>query len=176
MRKKLLFLETISPKKTKLFIPIVATILIIFIVLVARNTIEGVTHKNEELQVRILFYKAQIERLFEHYNHTIHDPTFAEITLFLERDDTDKTEYSEKNWNCINFSISLIANATLQGIRCGFVILDFDQIPHAVVAFDTDRGMIYIDPQADTVVHFEIGKTYPVYGKLERMTVIWAGQ
>jgi len=64
----------------------------------------------------------------------------------------------------------------LQGIRCGFVILDFDQIPHAVVAFDTDRGMIYIDPQADAVVHFEIGKTYPVYGKLERMTVIWVGE
>lgn len=163
------------PEKTNLFIPVVATILIIFIVLIARSTIEDVTHKNEELQVQILFYKAQIEQLFEHYNHTIHDPTFAEMILFLEHDSTDKTEYSEKNWNCINFSISLIANATLQGIRCGFVILDFDQIPHAVVAFDTDRGMVYIDPQGDTVVYFEIGKTYPDYGRLKRMTVIWAG-
>lgn len=161
-------------QKTKLFIPVVATILIIFIVIIAQNTIEDLVHKNEDLQVQVLVYNAQIEQLLEHYNHTLHDPTFAEMILFLERDDTDKTEYSEE-WNCINFSISLIANATLQGIRCGFVILDFDQIPHAVVAFDTDRGMIHIDPQGDTVVYFEIGKTYPDYGRLKRMTVIWAG-
>lgn len=175
--KKLLFLDiirTIPPqKKTKFSIPIVAILLIIFIVLIARNTIEDITHKNEELQIQVLCYKAQIEQLFEHYNHTIHDPTLNEMTLFLECDDTDKTEYSEKNWNCINFSISLIANATLQGLRCGFVILDFDQISHAVVAFHTDRGMIYIDPQCDIAVHFEIGKTYPNYGKLKTINVIW---
>lgn len=158
--------------KTKLFIPIVATILIIFIVIIAQNTIDGLVHKNKDLQVQVLIYNAQIEQLFKHYNHTIHDPTYAEMTLFLERDDTNKTEYAEE-WNCINFSISLIANATLQGIRCGFVTLDFDQILHAVVAFDTDRGMIYIDPQDDTVVYFEIGKTHPEYGKLKTMNVIW---
>lgn len=164
------------PEKTKYFAPVAAIILIIIIVLISRSTIENIIYENKELQVQMLFYEAQIEQLFEHYNHTLHNPTYSEMVLFIKQDQTDKKEYYSEKWNCINFSVTLIANATVQGIRCGFVMLDFDKIPHAVVVFETvEKEMIYIDPQGDAVVQFKIGETYPEYGKLRRMTVIWTG-
>jgi hypothetical protein len=64
-------------------------------------------------------------------------------------------------------------NAEAEGLRCAFVLLCYDVGQHAVVAFQTtDRGLVYIEPQTDAVIHPEVGDTYE--GKeIKEILIAW---
>ncbi|OPY29017.1 MAG: AN1-like Zinc finger [Methanocella sp. PtaU1.Bin125] len=97
------------------------------------------------------------------------DPTYEQLMTFLEADDTIAIEYSYPNFTCADFARTLHDNAEADGIRCGFVAVDFydttvdysiydngagnftppvrrAEAGHGVNVFNTtDRGTVYID-------------------------------
>lgn len=93
-----------------------------------------------------------------YYNLT--DPSFTELMDFLADDKTDEIPYSRPDFMCHHFSLTLRENANKQGLRCAWV--EVGSVPaeggmglnyaHAITAFNTtDRGIIYIDPQDDSI-------------------------
>jgi len=85
--------------------------------------------------------------LSEKYNETnVHDPTYAELTAFLANDMTEHHTYTDPTYVCMNFAADLKANATGAGIRCGFIVMNFITVGHAINVFNTtDQGLIFID-------------------------------
>ena len=92
--------------------------------------------------------------------YKLHDPTYSEVLNFIRKDKTDRNEYTA-DYTCAYFSMDVSNNAEKQGIRCAYVEVNYADISHAIVAFNTiDKGLIYFEPQHDVQVHLEIGKRY----------------
>jgi hypothetical protein len=102
------------------------------------------------------------EGLMTGHGYTIKDPSYSDMLRFLEDDDTDKAEYIEDKYECIEFTTDLCNRAEEKGIRCAYVSVRFpDGRGHAIVAFNTiDKGLIYIEPQYDDLVNIVIGKPF----------------
>lgn len=91
----------------------------------------------------------------------IRNPTFKELKDFIIKDPTSRNVFVYNKYECRHFATDVNNNAEAVGIRCAFVLLCFHYGQHAVVAFDTtDRGLVYIEPQTDVVIHPEVGGTY----------------
>lgn len=122
-------------------------------------------------------HSKQLSRILEKYNHTLNDTSRMNVLAFMVfQDDTDKHEYIPGVYVCRHFVYDFIANATAAGLRCGYVIVKFeDGNNHAVVAFNTTRyGIVFADIQYDTFVDVEIGTKY--YDEGARVTgyeIIW---
>jgi hypothetical protein len=101
--------------------------------------------------------------------YTIRDPTYGEVTQFLQDDKTDQIEYDPDNFTCINFASRLKTNAFNEGFRCFYVNLKYYyNTGHAIVAFNTtDSGFIFIEPQLDEEVIVERGKSYSALNEFE---------
>lgn len=77
--------------------------------------------------------------------------TWAELVDFILNDHTNWNVYSTL-YNCVNFSMDLVANAKRQSIEAWMVAVIFADQPagHVFVAFPTtDSGVIWIEPQSD---------------------------
>jgi len=89
------------------------------------------------------------------------NPTFEEVRDFILRDPTSRNEFVLNQYECRHFATDVNNNAEVEGLRAAFVLLGFERGQHAVVAFDTtDRGLVYIEPQTDAVIHPEVGGKY----------------
>ncbi|MEM2342260.1 MAG: hypothetical protein QXI48_08065 [Candidatus Bathyarchaeia archaeon] len=113
---------------------------------------------------------------------TIRDPTYNEAMNFVKIDQTDKNEYVEGVYTCINFAADFKMNAFNAGYRCGLVYIEFIQGAHALVCFNTtDGGLIFIEPQTDDMMRVEIGIRYwndngytcPWNDTIIRYIIIW---
>jgi hypothetical protein len=81
-----------------------------------------------------------------------HPVTWMELVSFISDDHTNWNEYNVNKYNCLDFSIDLVENATKQNIKAWIVSVMFygEEVGHSFVAFDTtDRGIVFIEPQAD---------------------------
>ena len=78
-------------------------------------------------------------------NTAAQDPTWDELMLFLEQDDTDSKLYGFML--CGGFAELVHNNAEIAGIASAFATVNFEEgIGHAINAFNTtDRGLVYID-------------------------------
>lgn len=91
----------------------------------------------------------------------LHNPIYTELLDFLRHDKTDSHRYIKGKYECCDFAADVNNNAELEGIRAAFVLIDFPEGGHAIVAFETtDRGLIFIEPQADRAAKPVIGKHY----------------
>lgn len=73
---------------------------------------------------------------------------FETLKAFLLSDETDRGWYIPGIQMCEYFAETLHNNVEQHGIRCGIVIVQFEDgsAPHALNAFETtDRGLVYID-------------------------------
>jgi len=88
------------------------------------------------------------------FDYEVHNPTYSEAQESIRQDTTDLKEYVSEQYVCRHFARDFICNAGKQGIRAGFVRLDFvEGVPHAIVCFNTtDRGLIFVSPQTDEEV------------------------
>jgi hypothetical protein len=104
---------------------------------------------------------------------TLKTPTFQELRDFILRDPTNRNKFVPNQYECRNFATEVNNNAEAEGLRCAFVLLCYDVGQHAVVAFQTtDRGLVYIEPQTDAVIHPEVGDTYE--GKeIKEILIAW---
>lgn len=99
-------------------------------------------------------------------NMIAHNPTWDELMIFLEQDDTDSRLYGPLL--CGGFAELVHNNAEKAGISAAFVAIDFEEgVGHALNAFNTiDRGLVYIDctgeipqPVYPTFLYVVIGDT-----------------
>jgi len=89
------------------------------------------------------------------------NPTFQEVKDFILEDTTSRNKFVLNQYECRHFATEVNNNAEAEGLRCAFVLLCFEKGQHGVVAFDTtDRGLVYIEPQTDAVIHPELGGKY----------------
>ena len=91
-----------------------------------------------------------------------HTPTVREIKEFLKEDDTDKHEWSEE-YDCTEFSNEIVRKLKERGIFSCVAEINYDEFAHNIVAVETTEGLIYIEPQDDTIIReseLKIGKDY----------------
>ena len=127
----------------------------------------------------------------------LNNPTWEQLVSFLERDDTDRHPYVYPAFVCEDFANMLQDHATKAGIRCAVVHVQLSGYPdwfgygipsntgHACNAFQTDRGLVYIDDTgqpsgqlppmgADKTVDIQVGRDYIPYGLFPSMG--WSSQ
>ena len=137
------------------------------------STAEQLSHTNAQLEVanirldevesELADLQVAYEGLMTGHGYTINDPTYKEMLRFLRRDDTDKQEYREGEYECRHFALDMCNNAEEEGIRCAYVLVEYPgDVGHAIVAFNTiDEGLIYIEPQFDELLEgVEIGERF----------------
>jgi hypothetical protein len=74
------------------------------------------------------------------------------VEYFLARDTTSLNEYNKYSYVCSDFAEDLVKNAESAGFKAeSIVILFTHEIGHVIVAFYTDEGIIYVEPQTDTI-------------------------
>ena len=76
------------------------------------------------------------------------NPTWQQLLLFLENDDTDQEAYVYGLRVCAHFAEELHNNAEKAGFRAAWVAIQFSENieGHALNAFETaDRGLVYVD-------------------------------
>jgi hypothetical protein len=73
-----------------------------------------------------------------------------------------KGNYDIDRNSCFKFSKDVQDDATKCGIRCGVVIIRFHKCPtgHAIVAFETDYGLKFFEPQTANEEDLVIGRRY----------------
>jgi hypothetical protein len=113
------------------------------------------------IQGELSTVKVQLAGITNGYGFVLNDPTYAMMKSFLASDLTNTHPFDVNNYNCSNFSADTIANAAKQHIRCALVYILFHNSAHFIVAFNTlDKGLVYIEPQADAEVNLIVGRHY----------------
>ena len=80
-----------------------------------------------------------------------HNPTYKEMVDFINSDTTESNAYTT-DYKCYNFSMDVINNAKRKGLEAGYVTIIGKPENHAIVVFrTTDKGMYYLEPQADLI-------------------------
>ena len=95
-------------------------------------------------------------------NPDAHNPTWAELKAFLEKDTTDRRAYVTGQYTCGDFAETLHNNAEAAGIKAGIVAIELKSpnmagaiVNHSLNAFETtDRGIMYIDETSSTVGYY----------------------
>jgi len=84
----------------------------------------------------------------------IHTPTISEIIKLLKEDKTDELEYKD-GFDCTEFTNTLINHFYKNGIVACFTELEYkDGISgHAIVAVNTNKRIVYIEPQSDRMFY-----------------------
>lgn len=92
---------------------------------------------------------------------TIRNPTYQEMENFIAADKTNQNTYIYPTYVCWNFAGDVTNNAFTAGFRCGFVYVSFPDSAHAIVCFTTiDQGLVFIEPQDDSIMSLIIGEHY----------------
>jgi len=81
----------------------------------------------------------------------VSNPMLLSVKMFLA-DAIHKVNkpYDWDEHNCAHFAKEIQDTATERGIRCGYVVIFFKntEIGHAIVAFETDYGLKFFEPQS----------------------------
>jgi len=91
------------------------------------------------------------------------NPTWQQLMPFLLADPADDRTWTEGIFVSGDFAEMLHNNAEAAGIRAALVGVFFEgeTIGHGLNAFKTtDRGLVYVEPQSDTIAYVTKGKEY----------------
>jgi uncharacterized protein YxeA len=95
------------------------------------------------------------------YGYTIKDQNYDQALAFIKEDKTDENKYAEPTDVCAHFARDVCNNAEKKGIRCAFVEIHHPDSAHSIVAFNTiDKGLVYFEPQTDTIARPVIGMRF----------------
>jgi len=93
----------------------------------------------------------------------VRDPLLLGVKMFLaDIPHIIKGYYDLDRNNCFKFSKDVQDAATKYGIRCGLVIISFHRslTGHAIVAFETDYGLKFFEPQSANEEDVIVGRRY----------------
>ena len=89
------------------------------------------------------------------------NPLLLTAKMFLSEVRSWRENYQYLHYVCTHFAKVLFDAATVRGIRCGFVTVSFqNKEAHAIIAFETDYGLTYFEPQTGDQEHLEVGRPY----------------
>ncbi|MFC1900361.1 hypothetical protein ACFLYN_02090 [Chloroflexota bacterium] len=96
------------------------------------------------------------------HREDLSNPLLLSVKMFLADVRSWRRQYIESEYVCSDFAREVYDAATERGIRCGYVVISFQisEVGHAVIAFETDYGLIFIEPQDGETIDLSIGKTY----------------
>ena len=117
--------------------------------------------KEAEQKQRELRWKKLIEETI--WLPEVNNPALLEVKMFLA-DFIHKvnTPYDYDEDNCAHFAQEIQETASRLGIRCGYVVIGFEnsEIGHAIVAFETDYGLKFFEPQNANEEDVIVGHSY----------------
>lgn len=122
---------------------------------------------NETTKFQAKFYTTEQTRF--------KNPYLLGVKMFLANIRTWRNQYMENEYVCIDFAKEVVQRATECEIRCGLVIINFNNsnVGHAIVAFETDYGLIFIEPQSGNEEDVIIGRRYSAIAKgIEESNVV----
>jgi len=92
------------------------------------------------------------------------DPMLLSVKMFLADVRSWKNKYRDPDYVCADFAKEVFDAATLNRMRCGYVIIFFSDsdVAHAIVCFETDCGLKYFEPQTGNEEDVFLGKSYSV--------------
>jgi hypothetical protein len=104
------------------------------------------------------------EDRFVNQNSELSNPLLLTVKMFLADIRSWRRRYKEDEYVCADFAREVYDAATDRGIRCGYVVIGFEksEIGHAVIAFETDYGLVYFEPQNGETIDIALQKTYAV--------------
>ena len=84
------------------------------------------------------------------------------VKLFLADIRSWRRQYKEGQYICSDFTREVLDTATERGIRCGYVVISFrkSNVSHAIVAFETDYGLKFFEPQSGNEEDVLVGHRY----------------
>ena len=91
------------------------------------------------------------------------DPILLQVKMFLaDFSWIRRKEYRPPFSVCTHFTMETVAAATQNEIKCAAALIHFSSgSGHAIVAFQTDYGLVYIEPQSGDREYVEVGTQYP---------------
>lgn len=93
----------------------------------------------------------------------LNNPMLLSVKMFLA-DVIHKVNmpYDWDEHNCAHFAKEIQDVASERGIRCGYVVISFEnsEIGHAIIAFETDYGLKFFEPQSAKEEDMIIGRCY----------------
>jgi hypothetical protein len=113
----------------------------------------------------------------------VNNPTLFQVKMFLA-DFICKINmpYDYHEHNCAHFAQDIQETASRVGIRCGYVAITFkdNEIGHAIVAFETDHGLKFFEPQTGNEEEVRVGHCYSARAEglsenniISRVTIRW---
>ncbi len=128
------------------------------------NNLIEINHKLSELLNKYENISSNLEDVSKKYemmkgSYAVKKVTKEQVMDFLSYDDTNSFNYSE-DFDCTQFSNMLVKNALKRGMLACIVEIDFNKTGHDLVAFNTDEGIIYVEPQDDRIMTPLIGLPY----------------
>lgn len=90
------------------------------------------------------------------------DPLLLTVKMFLAQVRSWRQQYRYPEYVCADFAQEVYNAATEKGIRCGYAVLGFvgTETGHAIVAFETDHGLVFIEPQDGEQVDISLNRPY----------------
>jgi len=118
------------------------------------KSLANATNLIKQQKDRIDFIEYDIRRLYIKTSQKgLVNPSFEDLKKFVEEDDTDKFEWKEKVFTCVEFTNRFIMNFAKHGYFSCHAYVEFEDGGHAIVAVNTtDKGIVYIEPQSDRII------------------------
>jgi len=122
-----------------------------------------VVHSVEETSQRL---QEEAPSVAQHGVPTIEvtDPLLLSVKMLLADVRSWRRQYKDGEYVCADFAQEVCDSATRRGIRCGYAIVCFggSDTRHAIVAFETDCGLKYFEPQTGDEEDLAVGRQYSV--------------
>jgi hypothetical protein len=142
------------------------------------SVIQNLQDEKTELENKNVLLEADKEKLSsfltnisEAKESELKNPTWEELKIFLDSDDTNKLVYN-KSFDCTGFAIELFKRTRDTGLRCGLVEVEYEEntTGHMLNVFQTvDKGLAFIDVTGnengrglDKIAYVEVGKPYGI--------------
>lgn len=90
------------------------------------------------------------------------NPMLLSVKMFLANVIHIINRKYEEGHVCANFAQEVYDAATEKGIRCGYVVISFENsnVGHAIVSFQTDYGLKFFEPQNGNEEEVIVGLCY----------------
>ena len=123
----------------------------------SRNLFSNVIWPESSSQAK----KAREENAAGHQEE-LSNPLLLGVKMFLADIRSWRRQYREGEYVCADFAREVYDAATKRGIRCGYVVISFahSNVGHAIVAFETDYGLRFFEPQNGNEEDVVVGRPY----------------
>jgi len=123
----------------------------------SRNIFSNVIWPESSSQVN----EARGETTADH-QEGLSNPFLLGVKMFLADIRSWRRQYRDGEYVCADFTREVFDAATERGIRCGYVVISFknSEVGHAIVAFETDYGLKFFEPQSGNEEDVIVGRRY----------------